>query len=546
MYLMNSFNNISEINSQKSFVTNQAPSISIDTNFTSDFLSKIFSKNPFLVNTIDEKGETFLSYAIKRNNKKIINLILSSPLLDINYLDKNDNTYLHLAVIYKNLEAIRLLIKKGISINAQNKYGNTALHLAYYINNKDIINCLIAFNVETNIKNYIGLIPEEIKPTNEIDKIVGFDVSICLDENSDEDELKFDKGYKTIETTKLNKGLRLLSNSNTDIKLLSNKKHRKRISNNFNKNDKQSPKIDIRKKSSLFYNTGNALRKISNIPWSFDNDKFIRKESLNFPFYLELLGQTKEETNSPGNNETRFNTLESNSNTNTNIIIFNNTKKGYRPSIRRISEEIDNSNSIITNKLLYDFLLQINLQIYYYQLDDKGFSNILKIIEDTKNGKYIEDTQLIQIGINKPGDRAKILIRLEEKANLFDFTVPKAVYYSNKYNNDFEQIEKDDNLNKLYLWLKDINLEIYFYNFINNGYHSIDLLYVQMISNNPLTDLILKNEILIEKLGYRLRILNKLREEWPSYLKELKGASIIYNKEENCNICDNCKNCNLF
>ena len=67
-----------------------------------------------------------------------------------------------------------------------------------------------------------------------------------------------------------------------------------------------------------------------------------------------------------------------------------------------------------------------------------------------------------------------------------------------------------------------------------------------MISNNPLTDLILKNEILIEKLGYRLRILNKLREEWPSYLKELKGANIIYNKEENCNICDNCKNCNLF
>ena len=90
---MNSFNNISEINSQ-SVMTNQIPSISIDSNFTSDFLSRIFSKNPFLVNASDEKGETFLSYAIKRNNKKIINLILSSPILDLNYLDKNDNTFI--------------------------------------------------------------------------------------------------------------------------------------------------------------------------------------------------------------------------------------------------------------------------------------------------------------------------------------------------------------------------------------------------------------------------------------------------------------------
>ena len=82
---------------------------------------------------------------------------------------------------------------------------------------------------------------------------------------------------------------------------------------------------------------GNAFRKISNIPWNFENDKFIRKESLNFPFYLELLGQTKEVPNSPGNNETRFNTIESS--TNTNMIIFNNTKKGYKKSINQIMKK---------------------------------------------------------------------------------------------------------------------------------------------------------------------------------------------------------------
>ena len=191
-----------------------------------------------------------------------------------------------------------------------------------------------------------------------------------------------------------------------------------------------------------------------------------------------------------------------------------------------------------TNKILLDFLLQINLEKYYEQLNQSEFSDIFKIIEENKNGHHINDYQLKNIGINKPGDRAKILIRIQEKSNLFDFTIPKAVYYFiNNYN---EQIEKDENLNKLLLWLKEINLDIYISNFINNGYFSVDLLYVQMESKNPLTDEILKNEILIEKLGYRMRILNKLKEEYPLYLNNLKNENIVYNQNENNSPCSSC------
>ena len=191
-----------------------------------------------------------------------------------------------------------------------------------------------------------------------------------------------------------------------------------------------------------------------------------------------------------------------------------------------------------TNKILLDFLLQINLEKYYEQLNQSEFSDIFKIIEENKNGHYINDYQLKNIGINKPGDRAKILIRIQEKSNLFDFTIPKAVYYFiNNYN---EQIDKDENLNKLLLWLKEINLDIYISNFINNGYFSVDLLYVQMESKNPLTDEILKNEILIEKLGYRMRILNKLKEEYPLYLNNLKNENIVYNQNENNSPCSSC------
>ena len=529
MNAINSFNKqTSEIQSQD--IINQIPFISINSNLSSEFLSDILSKNPFLINTLDEQGETFLSYAIKRNNKEIINLILSSPLLNLNYLDKNENTYLHLAVIHQNLEAVKLLIKKGVNINNKNKDGNTALHLAYYLNSFDIINLLVAYNADMNIKNNKGLIPEEIIPTNEIDKIAGFEVSMNLEVN--DDELKFDKMYKTIETSQPNR-IGQMNNNGLSIDKLFNKK----IGKNFNNNRKRSIINNKRHKNSLFYNTGNGARKISNIAWNFnENDRFIRKESDNYPFYLEFTASNHEILNSPKSNDTRNNTSESNSDNN---IIYNNIKK----EDKKIENLVNKNNNNKKNKLLLDFLLQINLPKYYDILDNNGFSNILEIIEETKKGHYIKDIQLKKIGIEKPGDRIKILIRLEEKANLFEFSIPKAVYYIsniNYTNDNFELIEKEPNLFNLFLWLKDINLEMYFFNFLNNGYFSIDLLFIQMLSKNPLTEQILKNELLVEKLGYRLRILNKIKEEYPSYLNKLNNTNIIYNRNEDNRICSGC------
>ena len=103
-----------------------------------------------------------------------------------------------------------------------------------------------------------------------------------------------------------------------------------------------------------------------------------------------------------------------------------------------------------------------------------------------------------------------------------------------------DSFEKDDNMYKLFLWLKDINLDMYFFNFVNNGYFSIDLLYIQMATKNPLTEEIIKNEISIDKLGYRIRIINKLLEKYPEYLNKLKNSSIIDNNKSTkmCNICN--------
>ena len=50
---------------------------------------------------------------------------------------KNNKSLLHIAIQKKySLEAIELLIRSGIDINAKDKYGNTPLHYAKMIKNK--------------------------------------------------------------------------------------------------------------------------------------------------------------------------------------------------------------------------------------------------------------------------------------------------------------------------------------------------------------------------------------------------------------------------
>ena len=75
-----------------------------------------------------------------------------------------------------------------------------------------------------------------------------------------------------------------------------------------------------------------------------------------------------------------------------------------------------------------------------------------------KKGLALSYQNLKDIGINIPGDRAKILIHLEEISENFDFIINKEVIYSNK-------ITEEKN-GSLYHFLLKLNLEEYFSNFM--------------------------------------------------------------------------------
>ena len=172
---------------------------------------------------------------------------------------------------------------------------------------------------------------------------------------------------------------------------------------------------------------------------------------------------------------------------------------------------------------------------YLNNFIENGFDDINLIIEQAQKGVYIKDSELKEAGILVPGDRVKILIRIQEKAGYFGFTIPKSVYH---LCNDLSEIKNDINIDKLNSWLQNLKIENYLMNFVLNGYHSIELLLLQMESKYPITTEFLRDEIGIDKVGHRSRIINKLKEEARSYNNNLKTSALIIGDDENNKYCD--------
>ena len=87
------------------------------------------------------------------------------------------------------------------------------------------------------------------------------------------------------------------------------------------------------------------------------------------------------------------------------------------------------------------------MEKYYNLLNSNGFDDINLIIEQTKeNFLGITNENLKEAGIINPGERAKIIIKVQELANNFSYEIPKEVYYTCL---DLKNSDKDINIIKL-------------------------------------------------------------------------------------------------
>ncbi len=95
-------------------------------------------------------------------------------------------------------------------------------------------------------------------------------------------------------------------------------------------------------------------------------------------------------------------------------------------------------------------------------------------------------------------------------ANYYGFELPQSVFYFIDENTD--DFLQDSNVISMNNWFKILKMENFTQNFYENGYHTLELLFMQMNSRNPLNEKILEEEIKITKIGYRMRLLNKLKD----------------------------------
>ena len=72
----------------------------------------------------------------------------------------------------------------------------------------------------------------------------------------------------------------------------------------------------------------------------------------------------------------------------------------------------------------------------------------------------------------------------------------------------------------------------------------LELLLIQIYSKDPLTNEKLRDDLGIEKIGFRQRILNKLKDDGIKFQKKLKNKNVlVIEQNKNKEICNEC---NIF
>jgi hypothetical protein len=192
-----------------------------------------------------------------------------------------------------------------------------------------------------------------------------------------------------------------------------------------------------------------------------------------------------------------------------------------------MSDENNNLNYSKKNESeLIHFFNEISLPLNYAKkFIENGFDDLNIILHITKTGITITNQNLKDIGILNASHRAKILIHLEERAEIIPYHLERNIIY-NKYD-DY----RDNNIigERLFKFFNDIGCERYLNNFKINGYFNVELLLTQMLIRQPINSEILKEDFYVDNELCRNKIINKLEIESRKYMKRLPKKNLSNN-----------------
>nr|WP_255565508.1 ankyrin repeat domain-containing protein [Wolbachia endosymbiont of Cylisticus convexus] len=113
----------------------------------------------FFFNYQDNSGSTLLHHAAFGNDPKLIKLLLNELRFDIDIINKEGNTPLHVAARYGRLDAVKGLLTRGANIDARNNVNNTPLHIAARYGQLDVVKELLDKKAKIYTGNKAGNAP---------------------------------------------------------------------------------------------------------------------------------------------------------------------------------------------------------------------------------------------------------------------------------------------------------------------------------------------------------------------------------------------------
>ena len=542
-------------------------------------------ENDLITNIISLLKEKNLNPSKKKDLKYLLSLTVNPDIKKINleyllifllkYLSPENES-----LFYENffqscelgkLHNVKILLENGFDVNCQNELGETPLHIAIAKNDIELIKLLIKYEPDISITNYkdrfnamnyaeicgnkdiIEIIKElyeknkkqEIK--NEIVEYINNDMN-NLNENLKNYLIK-DSGSFMLSRNNTTNNLDQIQNYNGEIVSLfvDEDKSMSSASNNFNKNIQSSKKVI--NNESKYVNTQTIINESDfyeeNTPMEaknlvlINNNSSQRKNSIKNSKQIStekklfISSLKRKEENTFNNNRYSINPSYVQSLTTCHTLNRDHFESNS-PMIN--NKKIDKKNK---KENIFKFIQEINLpKEYANNLIDNGFDVLDVLISQTKKGIALSYQNLKDIGVKLPGERAKILVHLEEISGNFNCNIDKEILYANKI---------DIKNNSLYKFLFRINCEKYINDFIDAGYYNSELLFLQMASRQPLNVDILIEDIGLDKNDAK-KILDNLVEGSKNFIEDIKyieenkekKSKFIILEENNFKSCDMC------
>ena len=520
--------------------------------------------NPKKINDLKALLDLTLNPEIKNFNfEYLLNFLLK-------YIN-SENEYLFYEYFFQSCELsklsfVKILLENKIDINCQNELGETPLHIAVSKNDIELFKLLLSYEPNITLATYkdnltVMNYAEICRNSTMIDILKNFE-----QKNEKKRKIKAEVlDYINKDMNKINNKIFLdtssFMNNISYLDKIQNYTGEKMsiatdgdlsssiITNNLNKNG-QSTKL-LTPIDNKYINTQTIINESDFCDEISPKNKKILilnnkkdKNKINAKFLLKDFNKLKSTSNVKDDNLNHCNRLSINLSYIQSLTTCHTLNKEHIESPIIISKSL---NPINKKSEIYKFITEINLpKEYTNNLIDNGFDVLEVLISQTKKGTALSYQNLKEIGIKLPGERAKILIHLEELAGNFPFYLDTDVIYFNM-NKSIEKNDKKQNKNNsLYAFLSSIKLEKYYNNFIDNGYYNAELLFIQTNSKQPLNEEILVNDIKLNKSDVE-NIINNLIDNSKNYIDKQKkkeshknSISTIILEENNNKYCEMC------